>query len=56
MYEDWHALMGLDANGDIVTRRISICRHTELAQVRGLKMIETVPGFADVAAPAAHRR
>ena len=54
MYEDWHALMGLDANGDIVTRRISICRHTELAQVRGLKMIVSMfLEFADVVVPVA---
>ena len=46
--------MGLDANGDIVTRRISICRHTELAQVRGLKMIVSMfLEFADVVVPVA---
>ena len=54
MYEDWHALKGLDANGDIVTRRISICRHTELAQVRGLKMIVSMfLEFMDVVVPVA---
>ena len=32
MYEDWHSLMGVDAAGNVVTRKISVCRHSELAR------------------------
>jgi len=34
MYEDWHSLVGVDAAGQVVTRRIAICRHSELDQVK----------------------
>jgi len=34
MYEDWHSLVGVDAAGRVVTRRIAICRHSELDQVK----------------------
>lgn len=54
MYEDWHCLMGLDASGEIVTRRISICRHSELDQVRGARMLMSMfLEIADIVVPIA---
>ena len=54
MYEDWHSLMGLDASGEIVTRRISICRHSELDQVRGARMLMSMfLEVADIVVPIA---
>jgi hypothetical protein len=52
MYEDWHDLVGVDANGNIVRRRISICRHSELDRVKGLRLIVSVfLELADVIVP-----
>ena len=54
MYEDWHNLMGVDEAGDIVTRRISICRHSELDQVRGARMLMSMfLEVADIVVPIA---
>jgi len=54
MYEDWHKLMGVDEAGDIVTRRISICRHSELDQVKGLRLVMSLfLEVADVVVPVA---
>jgi hypothetical protein len=54
MYEDWHGLVGLDADGNIVTRRVSINRHSELAQVKGVRLIVSMfLEFADVVVPVA---
>jgi hypothetical protein len=54
MYEDWHGLVGLDADGNLVTRRVSINRHSELAQVKGVRLIVSMfLEFADVVVPVA---
>ena len=54
MYEDWHDLMGLDEAGDIVQRRINICRHSELDRVKGLKLVMSMfLELADVIVPIA---
>ena len=54
MYEDWHSLMGVNEAGEIVQRRISICRHSELDQVKGMRLIMSMfLEFADVVVPVA---
>ena len=54
MYEDWHSLMGVDAAGNVVTRKISVCRHSELARVTGARMLMSMfLEFADVVVPVA---
>ena len=54
MYEDWHSLMGVDAAGNVVTRKISVCRHSELARVTGARMLMSMfLEFADVIVPVA---
>jgi hypothetical protein len=54
MYEDWHSLMGVDAAGNVVTRKISVCRHSELARVTGARMLMSMfLEFSDVVVPVA---
>ena len=54
MYEDWHSLMGVNAAGNVVTRKISVCRHSELARVTGARMLMSMfLEFADVIVPVA---
>ena len=55
MYEDWHSLMGVDAAGNVVTRKISVCRHSELARVSlFLRMLMSMfLEFSDVVVPVA---
>ena len=54
MYEDWHSLMGVNAAGNVVTRKISVCRHSELARVTGARMLMSMfLEFADVVVPVA---
>ena len=54
MYEDWHSLMGVDAQGNVVTRKISVCRHSELARVTGARMLMSMfLEFSDVVVPVA---
>ena len=54
MYEDWHSLMGFDANGNVVVRKISVCRHSELARVTGAQMLMSMfLEFSDVVVPVA---
>ena len=45
MYEDWHSLMGVDAAGNVVTRKISVCRHSELARDGRAHAHVDVPGI-----------
>ena len=49
MYEDWHSLMGVNAAGNVVTRKISVCRHSELARVTGARLdvasARAIPSF-----------
>ena len=54
MYEDWHSLMGVNAAGNVVTRKISVCRHSELARVTGARMLMSMfLEFSDVVVPVA---
>ena len=54
MYEDWHSLMGVDSNGVVVSRKISVCRHSELAKVTGARQLMSMfLEFSDVVVPVA---
>lgn len=52
MYEDWHKLWGMNANGELVTRKIHVCRQPELAKVKGFRLaVSMIIELADVSLP-----
>mmetsp|Transcript_655 Transcript_655/g.2563 ORF Transcript_655/g.2563 Transcript_655/m.2563 type:complete len:474 (-) Transcript_655:1887-3308(-) len=54
MYEDWHKLWGVNENGELVTRKIHVCRQPELQEVKGLRLaVSMVIEVADVCLPIA---
>jgi len=38
MYEDWHKLRGINESGELVTRKIHVCRQPELQKVKGFRL------------------
>ncbi|OUS46262.1 hypothetical protein BE221DRAFT_205744 [Ostreococcus tauri] len=52
MYEDWHKLWGMNENGELVSRKIYVCRQPELEKLKGLRLfVSMFLEVADVSIP-----